>query len=76
MTGSTTRQISENTQEIEGMRTRPRSRALAFVQIALLSVSMLMGAATSALAGSSTPTMDRINKSGVLRVGLSGSQPP
>jgi polar amino acid transport system substrate-binding protein len=76
MTGSTTRQISENTQEIEGNRTRPRSRALAFVQIALLSVAMLMSAATSALAESSTPTMDRINKSGVLRVGLSGSQPP
>jgi polar amino acid transport system substrate-binding protein len=37
---------------------------------------MLFAGATAGFAESSTPTMDRINKSGSLRVGLSGNQPP
>jgi polar amino acid transport system substrate-binding protein len=41
-----------------------------------VSAAMLVAGTTAAHAGSSTPTMDRINKSSTLRVGLSGNQPP
>jgi ABC-type amino acid transport substrate-binding protein len=49
------------------------SAKLAFVSVLLVALTLL---ASVSPAVAETPTMDRINESGVLRVGVTGGQPP
>ena len=55
-------------------RVKAATAALSALTTLVLAASTL--AASTSMAASATPAMDRINKTGVLRIGVSGGQPP